>query len=255
VLAGLGAVGYADRGGSSAYVGIIDLCFVYVGLTQPPGTSVVLVPIASGAWLADQHAWSPQIAIKLVISILVWLVVGELLSYRSERATEARLALDAEAHTDSLTGLINRRALDTRLSNARSGDTVVMLDLDHFKELNDHGGHPAGDRALAAFGLLLQSAVRGADAAGRYGGDEFILLLADTSPEAAIEVLHRIRAKWTVLHPDLTFSSGVAAVEAFAQVKSALDAADKALYQSKQAGRNADRISYHPRPQLRAMPS
>jgi diguanylate cyclase (GGDEF)-like protein len=244
VLAGLGAVGYADRGGSSAYVGLIDLCFVYVGLTQPSGTSLVLVPIAAASWLADQHAWSATIAIRLVISVLVWLVVGELLSYRSERATEARLALAAEAHTDSLTGLINRRGLDTRLANAREGDTVVILDLDHFKDLNDHHGHQAGDRALAAFGLLLQSAVRGADAAGRYGGDEFVLLLADTSPEATLEVLHRIRSRWTTLHSDLTFSSGVAAVEGFTQAQAAVDAADTALYASKQAGRNADRISY-----------
>jgi PleD family two-component response regulator len=60
-------------------------------------------------------------------------------------------------------------------------------------------------------------------------------------------VLHRIRAKWTVLHPDLTFSSGVAPVEGFTRVQTALDAADEALYASKQAGRNADHISYEPR--------
>jgi diguanylate cyclase (GGDEF)-like protein len=246
VLAGLAAVGFADGGAATAYTGLIELCFVYVGLTQPSGTSVLMMPVAVGCWMADQLTWSPVVAIRLTLSVMVWLGVGELLSYRSERATEARLELAAEAHTDSLTGLINRRALDARLGNAREGDTIVMCDLDHFKELNDHHGHAAGDRALAGFGLLLQAALRGADAAGRYGGDEFVILLADTSPEAALDVLARIRARWCSIQPDLTFTTGVAPVEGVTQIEAALEAADAALYAAKQGGRNSDRISYQP---------
>jgi diguanylate cyclase (GGDEF)-like protein len=245
VLAGLTTIGLADHnGGTSAYAGLIVLCFVYLGLTQPPGTSLRLMPAAAGTWLAAQDEWSAAIAIRLVIAVIVWLVVGELLGYRSQRAARDRITLSGHANTDALTGLINRRGLDTRLSRATNGDTVVMCDLDHFKVLNDRDGHAAGDQALADFGALLRGALRGEDAAGRYGGEEFVLLLADTSPEAALDVLHRMRARWSTTQPGVTFSSGIAAISDAIPIGAAMAAADEALYASKSAGRNCDHISY-----------
>jgi diguanylate cyclase (GGDEF)-like protein len=244
VLAALTGVGIADNGAATAYTGLIVLCFVYVGLTQPSGTSVLIVPLAAGAWTADQDSWSAVTATRLTIAVIIWLVVGELLSVRSDRAARDRHILSMHANTDSLTGLINRRGLDSRLADARNGDTLVMCDLDHFKALNDRDGHAAGDQVLADFGALLTASLRGEDVAGRYGGEEFLLLLADTSPESALDVLHRMRCRWSSTHPTLTFSSGVAGVSDATPIAAALVAADEALYASKQAGRNCDHISY-----------
>jgi diguanylate cyclase len=244
VFAGLTTIGLVDRGGAAAYAGLIILCFVYVGLTQRPGTSVALVLPAVGAWLATQYVWSAVAATRLAIAVIVWVVVGELLAYRSQRAAKDRLKLSGHANTDALTGLINRRALDARLLDAVSGDTIVMCDLDHFKALNDRDGHAAGDRALERFGALLRGALRGEDAAGRYGGEEFVLLLSDTSPEAALDVLMRMRARWSTVQPGVTFSSGIAGISEGIPIAVAMSAADEALYASKSAGRNCDHISY-----------
>jgi diguanylate cyclase (GGDEF)-like protein len=244
VMAALVCIGLADDGAVSAYTGLIVLCFVYVGLTQRPGTSLLLIPVAAGAWTADQDSWSAATGIRLSIGVIIWLLVGELLSYRSGRVAMDRLILSEHARTDALTGLLNRRALDDRLAEARDGDAIVMCDLDHFKDLNDRDGHAAGDRVLAEFGALLTAALRGQDAAGRYGGEEFVLILAETSPEAALDVLLRMRAAWFSAQPGLTFSSGIAAVADSTPSAVALAAADEALYASKQAGRNCDHISY-----------
>ena len=244
VLAVVTGVGFADPVAAPAYTGLIVLCFVYVGLTQRPGTSALLVPLASLTWLVTQGSWSAVLAVRLSIAVVVWLVVGELLAYRSNRAAKDRLILSGHAHTDALTGLINRRALDVRLLDAVSGDTIVMCDLDHFKALNDREGHAAGDRALERFGALLRGALRGEDAAGRYGGEEFVLLLSDTSPEAALDVLIRMRARWSAMQPGVTFSSGIAGITDAIPIGVAMSAADEALYASKSAGRNCDHISY-----------
>jgi diguanylate cyclase (GGDEF)-like protein len=244
VLAVVMGVGFADPVVAPAYTGLIVLCFVYVGLTQRPGTSVFLVPLASMTWLVTQGSWSAVVAVRLAIAVVVWLVVGELLAYRSDRAAKDRLVLSGHAHTDALTGILNRRALDARLLEAVSGDTIVMCDLDHFKVLNDRDGHAAGDRALERFGTLLRGALRGEDAAGRYGGEEFVLLLADTSPEAALDVLMRMRARWSSMQPGVTFSSGIAGISDGIPIAVAMSAADEALYASKSAGRNCDHISY-----------
>jgi hypothetical protein len=187
VPAGLTAIGLADNGGASAYTGLIVLCFVYVGLTQRPWTSLFFCPAAAGTWLACQDAWSGVLAIRLSIAIVVWLVVGGLLEFRSDRAARDRLLLFGQAQTDSLTGQ---------------------------------------------------------DAAGRYGGEEFLLVLADTSPEAAIDVMSRMRNRWSRIHPQVTFSSGIAAVTESGPTRVALASADDALYTSKRAGRNCDHISY-----------
>jgi len=244
IFAALTVLGVAGNGAAVAYTGFINLCFVYVGLTQPAGTSVALAPIAAVVWIAAQDSWSAAASVRLAIGVLIWILVGELLSLRTDQAAKDHQILSRHAHVDALTGLINRRALDARLAEARGGDTIVMCDLDHFKDLNDREGHAAGDRVLADFGGLLIAALRGEDAAGRYGGEEFVLLLTETSPEAALDVLIRMRVRWASIHPGLTFSSGIAAVTDSAPIANALTAADEALYASKQAGRNCDHISY-----------
>jgi diguanylate cyclase (GGDEF)-like protein len=150
------------------------------------------------------------------------------LAYQVERFAE-------DASIDSLTGVANRRMLGRALGRLGVGDVVVMIDLDHFKDINDRLGHDAGDGVLRAFGRTLGTAVRGRDMVGRYGGEEFVVILADDSDADAF--LRRFRAAWEIARPHpVTFSAGIAPVGALPG--STLEAADRAMYRAKAAGRD-----------------
>lgn len=150
------------------------------------------------------------------------------LSGRSERLAES-------ASTDLLTGLLNRRMIDRALGRLSADDTVIMLDLDNFKEVNDNFGHAAGDEVLRVFGSVLSSTVRGRDIVGRFGGDEFLILIAP--PEGADLFLRRLRAEWLPERPfPVTFSAGIAT--SAGDPGETVRLADQALYQAKKAGRD-----------------
>jgi two-component system cell cycle response regulator len=169
------------------------------------------------------------------------------------RADNARL--EALAHTDPLTQLLNRRALIAnlvveldRVRRYNAPLTVLMIDVDHFKLVNDTHGHIAGDLVLEELGLLLQRAVRSVDTVARYGGEEFVVVLPETGEQGARAFAERLRAKieWNSFSIGkgqalkLTVSIGLTTFEG-AHAESAeelLDAADKALYRAKQNGRN-----------------
>lgn len=158
--------------------------------------------------------------------------------------------LHEQSMTDALTGLHNRRYLLERLSGemaraARHGRplAVLLLDVDHFKRINDGCGHAAGDAVLSALGALLRRSLRAEDLAGRYGGEEFVVALSDASLEAAVEKAEALRAAVALLEvegaPALSASIGVAAFPAHgAEPAGVLDAADQALYAAKRGGRN-----------------
>lgn len=153
---------------------------------------------------------------------------------------------------DALTGLFNRRAfMDlaqrelARCARAKAPWALLLIDLDHFKKVNDRFGHQAGDRLLEAAGAELRRCVRREDLAGRYGGEEFCVLLPGADAGTAAEVGERVREAFAAralagLPEEVTASVGVAAVDA--QAASGLDAviarADRALYRAKRAGRN-----------------
>jgi diguanylate cyclase (GGDEF)-like protein len=154
-----------------------------------------------------------------------------------------------EAETDSLTGLLNRRtALSQlereiqRIRRTRQPMVVLMLDLDHFKSMNDTYGHLTGDRILAKIGSVLKATLRGADIAARYGGEEFLVLQFDTTLEDASIVATRIykavEEAGRELAVPITVSIGVTDLRPDDTVESVLHRADKALYASKQRGRN-----------------
>jgi diguanylate cyclase (GGDEF)-like protein len=161
-----------------------------------------------------------------------------------------REELMALARTDPLTGLLNRRGLQEVLDREtarirRSGGTVclALIDLDHFKELNDTRGHAAGDAALRDIGELLTRSLRANDAAGRWGGDEFAVVFAGLPEDCARDVVDRLRS--TVNHPTnerrsrakLAFSAGVAMLsDAKADPASLMELADRALYKAKGSG-------------------
>ncbi len=163
--------------------------------------------------------------------------------------TEANAALARLAATDGLTGLLNHRALRERLaeefvraSRYHQPLSVLMLDLDHFKIINDTRGHEAGDDALRALADVLRGAARESDVVGRYGGEEFIVVLPQTDAGSARPVAERIRAAVEAADGPLnavTVSIGACTLRAdHADFAALLRCVDAALYRSKAAGRN-----------------
>ncbi len=174
------------------------------------------------------------------------------LAVRNGRLTRRMLEL---AITDGLTGLFNRRQLDRRLAHeverARRFESplgVLMIDIDHFKELNDRYGHLAGDRVLQGVAQVLKSSVRAVDTVARYGGEEFTLLLPRTDRRDALEVADKLRRKVAAYRPDVpgvpgdegvSISAGVAVFPPDApDAETVLAAADAALLRAKSAGRD-----------------
>jgi diguanylate cyclase len=139
---------------------------------------------------------------------------------------------------DPLTGCGNRYDLSRMLAALRPGDAVVLLDLDHFKRLNDTAGHAAGDDVLRAAGALLRQAARREDSVIRYGGEEFLVLLPGAGDAGASSFDARLRAAWAEVRPGVTFSTGIAVVDtATTGGAAAVAHADEALYAAKAAGR------------------
>lgn len=183
--------------------------------------------------------------------------IGSLARSVNELIAEAEGALaevEALATTDVLTGLPNRRAFMTRIveefarlrRNPASVATLLMLDLDHFKEINDQYSHAMGDAVLRAFGHTLAAELRQGDAAGRLGGEEFAVLLPGTTAPAAATIAERLREKVaeTVIDAErqnirVTVSIGLAEISGRDErPEVALARADSALYQAKHGGRN-----------------
>jgi diguanylate cyclase (GGDEF)-like protein len=135
---------------------------------------------------------------------------------------------------DPLTGLANRRTLGLALGRLGPEDTVVMIDLDHFKALNDSLGQREGDNVLRLFGHTLSATLRATDQAGRYGGEEFVVILPANGAE---RFLARLRIEWMRRRPyPVTFSAGLASARP--DPAKALHAADCALHRAKESGRN-----------------
>lgn len=165
---------------------------------------------------------------------------------RIERFRETRRS----SRLDGLTGLLNHTAAKSRLQTIvaqRKHEklTVAMIDIDHFKAINDTYGHPVGDQVIRALAWLLKGRLRSRDLIGRYGGEEFLIALPDVSLDQAGAVIDRIRADFAALphaHPGgalyATFSAGMAAYP-LADTDAALtEAADRALLHAKRKGRN-----------------
>ncbi|MEP1448295.1 MAG: GGDEF domain-containing protein [Paraglaciecola sp.] len=161
--------------------------------------------------------------------------------------------LEELGRVDGLTGLYNRRFWEEqfvmeykRSIRSDNPSTLIMLDIDHFKKVNDTYGHPAGDEVIKALSNIITKAIRETDIAGRYGGEEFAILLPDTpvaNVEFVSERIRRLVEKCTVKYDEIditfTISIGIAAfTKTYNNSTQWLDSADKALYQAKESGRN-----------------
>jgi diguanylate cyclase (GGDEF)-like protein/PAS domain S-box-containing protein len=181
--------------------------------------------------------------------------IGACMDVSAHRRTQADLW--TQAHTDPLTGLPNRRALDELLSPDggldRSKLSLVLIDLDHFKEINDTYGHPVGDQVLIAVADALRSRVRDSDFPIRLGGDEFAVLVRTNQPIPLVkDLLSAIRAVRITCGDStiaVTASAGTAAMsERDASDFNLFETADHALYRAKRQGRD----TYTAHPQLKA---
>lgn len=177
-------------------------------------------------------------------------------AYAVQTFEQRRLALEQLASEDFLTGLLNRRAADDRLQQSlKLADRdelplgVAMLDVDQFKQINDHFGHGVGDQVLVTLSWHLKQLLRGSDWAARWGGEEFLIVLF--SRPAGVEIaLERVRtglARLAVVTDNtevkFTVSIGYTMAQSNDQPQSCVERADRALYEAKQAGRN--RLKFH----------
>jgi diguanylate cyclase len=173
--------------------------------------------------------------------------------YRSGvQLKQAYKRIEELAELDELTGSFNRRCimriLDDEIARAQRGKTpcsVALIDLDWFKRINDLLGHPIGDEVLRTFAITMFANMRSIDKFGRYGGEEFLLILPDTSDGTAEQILDRLRAiiaelDWSSFSPtmNVTISAGIAMLGPNETPDAILARADRALYAAKERGRN-----------------
>ena len=267
------AIGPHDRG---LVLVLIALVMVFGMYTHHPRQAafagvlaMVLLAMCMGVLSHIDPVYYPPtlelLRFELMIGTLPPLILAayQISAWRNRLAQQRRELRDtlekvqALASRDALTGLYNRRHMQDRLVDSakrheRYGErfTVVLVDLDHFKRINDVHGHRVGDEALMAFASAAILALRESDTVGRWGGEEFLFILPNTSPTKALVALDRLRA--ALQHCSISsrvpglrvaFSAGVAQHDLAAPVHRTLERADHALYQAKTAGRNRSLVS------------
>lgn len=238
---------------------VVAACYLLMGLVLPLR--------ATGLWLAGQHADYLTLQIDwqqpLYVFGFLYITVTNL-GFLQMCKMRAEIEVRKQSLTDGLTGLTNRRGLDAAMqralaaakrssnsnSNNSGGDNagtaqafaVLMLDLDHFKLINDRFGHQAGDAALRAFAQRLQAGLREQDQAFRYGGEEFCVLLPGTDDAAALLLAERLRLQVVLPaqgeRPLFSASFGVAVWQPGDTADTLFKRADRALYRAKNSGRN-----------------
>ncbi len=258
-------------------VGVMFLCTLFTVFnfgslrTTAWQTALAWTFMAAGlAWLflmtdkpigLPHHGLIERFATMLVFALTIGLCMFLVIFSSSMRASlylsgqklkEAYRRIEELAELDELTGAFNRRCimrvLEEELArSSRHGQpcSIALIDLDWFKRINDAYGHPTGDEVLRTFAITMFANIRTIDRFGRYGGEEFLLVLPNTPAEAAARLLDRLRAivadlDWSAFSAGMqvTFSAGVATLRTDEHSDNFLARADKALYASKAQGRN-----------------
>jgi diguanylate cyclase len=214
------------------------------------------------SWLMFGMTFNPNVGLIQVYACLPMLTLYPMalgmVCYRlAIKLSEHKRALSALSRTDSLTGLLNHGSWKDLLhlkfhkcQQQQTQATIALIDIDHFKRINDNYGHIIGDAVLRQLSLELRRNLRENDLAGRYGGDEFCVILPDMAQEQAAQVMERMRQVFSDYRnpeiPELrvSLSIGLASFQpAFADAAMWLNAADRALYAAKDTGRNRVNIS------------
>jgi diguanylate cyclase (GGDEF)-like protein len=264
------AIGYSGTGTISANMAIGILLLLtalqyWTARAESPllmAANATLYLIASASFVGCGYALAEQGQFVLTARPSNWaedinsiVVIAGLTGIGTLSLTlnQARIANrhKSEAMRDALTGLLNRRALfDGPPSHVPVGTAVVALDLDHFKTINDRFGHDSGGQILKAFAEIITANIRSDDLAARIGGEEFCIVLLNSSPRTSAAVAERIRAQieaMSVLSPSglirTTVSGGIAYATGSETLQSLLIRADEALYEAKTSGRNRVKLS------------
>ncbi|WP_297187642.1 GGDEF domain-containing protein [uncultured Porticoccus sp.] len=246
---------------------MLPLFFHLLGYQR--GSILVLLLISGTTWLlfwpatfySSPHSAAILFRFWAAYLILAWISFSvEYIRHQTRQRLQATWReLDVQACTDELTGLANRRGLkeylgkqEQRSSQGEGSYAVILGDMDDFKQINDRYGHDVGDRVLATVGKLISSLARADDLAARWGGEEFLLLLADTDAEGAKVLAEKVRdcvATSKILvggeSIDLTMSLGVAAQQQDAPLSALLKSADTAMYKAKCRGKNSVVMADH----------
>ncbi len=217
------------------------------------GTFVVSAFVLGSAAIAAGGRGDVSTAALLANAVVAHLLTLLLLSivmmmqHEIERISMHALTMESAANTDPLTGIANRRALEEWLRDwegEADGSTaaLVLFDIDHFKAVNDVHGHLVGDEILVSAAQLIRSQLRARDLVGRWGGEEFLVVLEGGTLETATALANRVRQiVMASVHPvagSVTLSAGVAVCSTDTPADAAFKAADDALYTAKAAGRN-----------------
>ncbi len=233
---------FAGMRGRNAWLAVTALWGFYVGLYALMWFVEPLQPISSGALLG----------VFLFNLTVVFFMFSYLSLFYVATVSTTQRALRRQATIDALTGLFNRRHLSDLAEkeiarHARSGEELsfLLLDIDHFKQFNDRYGHDAGDRILERLSSVLAQTLRGQDYIGRWGGEEFLVVLSGTDREHALLTAERIRCaaethSWVFedLELSVTVSVGVSQYRTGESLSAVVARADMALYEGKRLGRN-----------------
>jgi diguanylate cyclase (GGDEF)-like protein len=213
---------------------------------------------ATFAW-SNRDAQPTNVTLNVALVMFLgsfFVVVVTFLSRHTVRDLLRAAMLARDAIVDPLTGVFNRRYLETRLNGEvrrafryKRPLSVLMLDLDHFKEINDQFGHQGGDVVLSRIGTILATESRGGDIVTRYGGDEFLIVAPDTDPDAAMVLAERLRHKienskltnGTGAPISVTVTIGLSSLLSIEDAAAMIEMADRALYDAKLSGRNCVR--------------
>ncbi len=215
----------------------------------------------AGDWISAEH-WYQGIIGLWMLAASLYLLHRQIQLYRQTQTDQQRISeldgrnrrLQSERETlhklsttDALTGILNRHGLTLAresLGDRLAGSALILMDVDHFKRINDRRGHDAGDRILHNLAQLVQQHVRERDYLGRWGGEEFVLLCPDTNAERGMALAEKLRnlISSQSFEPDkpltITASFGVAIIDAGENFDTAFKRADQALYHAKHQGRN-----------------
>ncbi|HEV7523854.1 MAG TPA: GGDEF domain-containing protein [Acidimicrobiia bacterium] len=210
-------------------------CVRAVSTVPMPGSGSAPIGVIIAMWTTPRRRLHPSAR-----------QAAELLSEeagRMFRRLRTSAALTHDAETDPLTQLANRRTFARALATMQPGDALVLVDLDHFKDVNDRHGHQVGDEVLRLLARNLRDTARQVDCVARYGGEEFAVVLPEAGVDGARAMLGRFRRVWASHRPLTTFSAGIALHERGRSPRETLRLADSALYAAKDNGRDCDMLA------------
>lgn len=222
--------------------------FGWIGAWHPARTALVMAPVAVAAYVVPflpfSPAASPDSLATVAIAVPIAVVLAEVLAAQAAAMRQAHRALEAGAEllqtanlTDDLTGVGNRRLANSLLDAMAPGDGLLLIDLDHFKLVNDTRGHAEGDRVLMELGSYLLEAVREHDSVARFGGEEFLILLRGAG-RGMVPIAERLLAGWGSRGTGVTLSAGAVTHVEGRGPTATLEAVDALLYRAKAGGRD-----------------